>query len=71
MEQLQRARELVRQGRLHDALEAAQASCEKQPRSAEAWDLLARISGELGLPAASEEARRRSSELKGTEPGKE
>ncbi|MGH7776557.1 MAG: tetratricopeptide repeat protein [Candidatus Dormibacterales bacterium] len=63
MDLLQRARELQAQGRLHEALEAAQAACERHPREPEAWALLAAVSGALGMAAASEDAARRAAEL--------
>ena len=48
---------------MHDALEAAQAACERQPKDAEAWWLLGCISRYTDLPAASDDAFRRASEL--------
>ena len=65
MDLIQRARELFEEGRLHDALEVAQAACERQPRSPEAWELLSLVSGALGMAAASEDAARRAAELAG------
>jgi len=60
---LQRARELYAAGRMHDALEAAQSACERQPKDAAAWWLLACISRYTGLPAASDAAFRRAAGL--------
>jgi hypothetical protein len=65
MDLIQHARELYRTGRMHDALEAAQAACDRAPKDAEAWSLLGRISRHTGLPAASDEAFRRASQLDG------
>jgi hypothetical protein len=48
---------------MHDALEAAQAACERQPKDAEAWWLLGCVSRYTALPAASDDAFRRASEL--------
>ncbi len=45
---------------MHDALEVAQAACDRAPRDAEAWALLARIVRHLGLPAASDQAFQRA-----------
>jgi hypothetical protein len=63
MDLIQHARELYAAGRMHNALEAAQAACDRAPRDAGAWLLLARISRHTGLPAASDEAFRRASVL--------
>jgi tetratricopeptide (TPR) repeat protein len=63
LELLQRARELYNAGRMHDALEAAQAACDRKPKDAEAWWLLACISRHANLPAASDEAFRRAASL--------
>jgi tetratricopeptide (TPR) repeat protein len=63
MDLLQRARELYSAGRMHDALEAAQAACDRAPKDAAAWALLGRISRYIGLPAASDEAFRRAAGL--------
>jgi tetratricopeptide (TPR) repeat protein len=60
---VQRARELYAAGRLHDALEAAQAACDRAPKDPEAWRLLGRVSRHTGMPAASDEAFRRAAEL--------
>ncbi|MGH7903050.1 MAG: tetratricopeptide repeat protein [Candidatus Dormibacteraceae bacterium] len=65
MDLLQEARRLEEEGRLHDALEAAQAACERRPREPEAWTVLARISGRLGMTVASQDAARRAAELAG------
>ncbi|HEY4025986.1 MAG TPA: hypothetical protein VGO86_06110 [Candidatus Dormibacteraeota bacterium] len=50
-------------GRMHDALEAAQAACDRAPKASDAWWLLGRISRHTGMPAASDEAFRRASQL--------
>jgi tetratricopeptide (TPR) repeat protein len=63
MDLLQHARDLYAAGRMHDALEAAQAACERAPKDPEAWWLLGRVSRHAGLPAASDEAFRRATEL--------
>ena len=63
MDLIQHARELYTTGRMHDALEAAQAACDRAPKDSEAWSLLGRISRHTGLPAASDEAFRRASQL--------
>jgi hypothetical protein len=48
---------------MHDALEVAQAACERQPKDAEAWWLLGCVSRYTAMPAASDDAFRRASEL--------
>ena len=48
---------------MHDALEVAQAACERQPKDAEAWWLLGCISRYTTMPAASDDAFRRASQL--------
>ena len=63
MDLIQHARELYTTGRMHDALEAAQAACDRAPKDPEAWSLLGRVSRHTGLPAASDEAFRRASQL--------
>jgi hypothetical protein len=63
MDLLQRARELYSAGRMHDALEAAQAACDRAPKDGPAWALLGRIGRYTGLPAASDEAFRRAAGL--------
>lgn len=63
MDVLQRARELYTTGRMHDALEAAQAACDRAPKDAEAWWLLGRVSRHTGMPAASDDAFRRAATL--------
>jgi hypothetical protein len=63
MDLIQHARALYATGRMHDALEAAQAACDRAPKDSEAWSLLGRISRHAGLPAASDEAFRRASQL--------
>ena len=63
MDLLRRAYELYTAGRMHDALEAAQAACDRAPRDAEAWALLARIDRHLGLWAASDQAFQRAATL--------
>lgn len=59
----QAARSLYRSGRMHDALEAAQAACEHSPRDPDAWALLARIARRCGLPASAEDAFQRAAAL--------
>jgi hypothetical protein len=63
MDLIQHARDLFATGRMHDALEAAQAACDRAPKDSEAWWLLGRISRHTGMPAASDEAFRRASLL--------
>jgi hypothetical protein len=63
MDVLQRARDLYAAGRMHDALEAAQAACDRAPRDPHAWSLLGRVSRHIGLPAASDDAFRRACAL--------
>src|SRR2546423_2238227 len=63
MDLLQHARELYVTGRMHDALEACQAACDRAPKDSEAWSLLGRISRHTGLPAASDDAFRRAALL--------
>ena len=63
MDLIQHARELYVSGRMHAALEAAQAACDRAPKDPEAWSLLGRISRHTGMPAASDEAFRRASQL--------
>lgn len=53
---------------MHDALEVAQAACDRSPRDAAAWWLLAKVSRHAGLPAASDEAFRRARELGDSHP---
>ena len=65
MDLLQRARDLFAAGRMHDALEAAQAAADRAPKDPEAWWLLGRISRHTGMPAASDEAFRRAAQLDG------
>jgi hypothetical protein len=65
MDLLQHARDLFTNGRMHDALEAAQAACDRAPKDSEAWWLLARITRHTGMPAASDEAFRRATVLDG------
>ena len=48
---------------MHDALEVAQAACEHKPKDAEAWWLLGCISRYTDMPAASDDAFRRASQL--------
>ena len=68
MDLVQRAREQYSAGRMHDALEAAQAACDRAPKDAEAWWLLGRISRHVGLAAASDDAFRRASALTRSRP---
>src|SRR5215469_5555803 len=63
MDLIQHARELYTTGRMHDALEAAQAACDRAPKDSEAWSLLGRVSRHTGLPAASDQAFLRAREL--------
>jgi tetratricopeptide (TPR) repeat protein len=63
MDLVQRARDLYSTGRMHDALEAAQAACDRAPKDPEAWRLLARVSRHIGLTAASDDAFRRAAAL--------
>ena len=63
MDLVQRARDLYSTGRMHDALEAAQAACDRAPKDPEAWRLLARVSRHVGLTAASDDAFRRAAAL--------
>jgi len=60
MDLVQRAHELYCEGRMHDALEAAQAACDRAPKDPEAWRLLGRVSRHVGLTAASDDAFRRA-----------
>jgi hypothetical protein len=53
---------------MHDALEAAQAACDRRPKDAEAWWLLAVISRHANLPGASDEAFRRAAALSRARP---
>jgi hypothetical protein len=53
---------------MHDALEVAQAACDRSPKDPAAWWLLGRVSRHAGLPAASDEAFRRAHELKSSLP---
>ncbi|HSR26707.1 MAG TPA: hypothetical protein VLW53_24370 [Candidatus Eisenbacteria bacterium] len=63
MDLLQHARDLFAAGRMHDALEAAQAACDRAPKDGEAWWLLGRISRHTGMPVASDDAFRRAAQL--------
>lgn len=63
MDLLQASLELYRRGLMHDALEAAQAACDRAPKDAEAWWLLGRVCRHNGLPSTSDEAFRRAAEL--------
>jgi hypothetical protein len=63
MDLIQHARALYATGRMHDALEAAQAACDRAPKDAGAWLLLGTISRHTGMPAASDEAFRRAAVL--------
>jgi hypothetical protein len=66
MDLLQHAHDLYTTGRMHDALEAAQAACDRTPKDPRAWWLLGRISRHTDMPAASDVAFRRASLLDGT-----
>lgn len=68
MDLLQSTRALFVAGRVHDALESAQVACERTPRSADAWALLARVARHAGLPATSEDAFRRAAALSARHP---
>jgi tetratricopeptide (TPR) repeat protein len=68
LELLQRARELYESGRVHDALEAAQAACDRKPKDAEAWWVLGCISRYENLPAASDTAFRKAAALSRNHP---
>ena len=68
MDLLQRARQLYLAGEMHDALEVAQAACEKQPKDAEGWWLLGCVSRYTDLPAASDAAFKRAADLSGKRP---
>ncbi len=50
---------------MHDALQAAQAACDRAPKDPDAWRLLGRISRHTGMPAASDDAHRRAAALDG------
>jgi len=63
MDLLQHARELFATGRMHDALEAAQAACDRAPKDADAWWLLARVSRHTDMPVASDRAFQRAVQL--------
>ena len=63
MDLLKHARELYEAGRMHDALEAAQAACDRAPKDPGAWALLGRVSRHTGMPAASDDAFRRAAQL--------
>ena len=63
MDLFQHARALYATGRMHDALEAAQAACDRAPKDPRAWWLLGQISRHTGMPAASDEAFRRAWQL--------
>lgn len=63
MDILKHARDLYVAGRMHDALEAAQAACDRAPKDPEAWWLLGRVSRHTGFLAASDLAFQKASEL--------
>lgn len=63
MNPVQHARRLYLEGRLHDALEAAQVACEQRPKDADAWWLLGCVSRHAGMPQASDDAFRRAARL--------
>jgi len=65
MDLVQHARDLYSSGRMHDALEAAQAACDRAPKDPDAWWLLGRISRHTDMPVASDEAFRRAAQLDG------
>src|SRR5258708_6621958 len=66
MDLLQHAHDLYTTGRMHDALEAAQAACDRTPKAPRAWWLLGRISRHTDMPVASDVAFQRASLLDGT-----
>jgi hypothetical protein len=66
MDLFQHARALYVAGRMRDALEAAQAACDRAPRDPRAWWLLGQIGRHTGMPAASDQAFRRAADLDGT-----
>jgi hypothetical protein len=68
MDLLARARELYLGGRMHDAFEAAQKACELHSKDPSAWLLLARIARRIRMPAVSDDAFRRASQLTGARP---
>jgi hypothetical protein len=68
LELLQRARELYQSGRVHDALEAAQAACDRKPKDAESWWLLGCISRYENMPSASDTAFRKAALLSRSHP---
>src|SRR5260221_7961260 len=68
MDLIQHARQLYVTGRMHDALEAAQAACDRAPKDSEAWSLLGRITRHAGMPAASDEAFWRAAQLDSRHP---
>jgi hypothetical protein len=63
MNPVQHARRLYLEGRLHDALEAAQVACEQRPKDADAWWLLGCVSRHAGMPNTSDDAFRRAAQL--------
>jgi hypothetical protein len=63
MDMLQHVRDLYTAGQMHDALEAAQAACDRAPKDSEAWWLLGRVSRHAGLVAASDVAFERAARL--------
>src|SRR5262245_44490904 len=63
MDLLNRARDLYVAARMHDALEAAQAPCDREPKKPWAWWLLGPISRHTGLLAASDVAFFKAHEL--------
>ncbi len=63
MDLIRTAAELYQRGRIYDALEVAQAACERSPKDAKAWRLLARVARHCNLPAASADAQQRAARL--------
>lgn len=63
MDALQAARAAYKEGRLHDALEAAQVACERRPKDPEAWRLLGAVSRHVRMPAAADDAFQRAARL--------
>lgn len=48
---------------MYDALEAAQAACERSPKDPQAWRFLARVARHCNLPAAGADAHQRAAKL--------
>jgi hypothetical protein len=67
---VQRAAELYARGDLHDALQLAQAACDRRPSDPEAWALLGMIARQAGMPSASEIAFQRAAQLEAGSKGR-